>query len=54
VRGEILARKPDDEDAIKFLGKVLTESERWPELASLIGGRSSSPTPPVATRRCAT
>ncbi len=34
--GEILARKPDDEDAIKFLGKVLTESERWPELASLI------------------
>ena len=34
--GEVLARKPDDEDAIKFLGKVLTESERWPELASLI------------------
>src|SRR5262249_39631617 len=34
--GEILARKPDDDDAIKFLGKVLTESERWPELASLI------------------
>ena len=34
--GEVLARKPDDDDAIKFLGKVLTESERWPELASLI------------------
>src|SRR5262249_3166197 len=34
--GEVLARKPDDENAIKLLGKVLTESERWPELASLI------------------
>jgi golgin subfamily B member 1 len=34
--GEILARKPDDEGAIRALGKVLTESERWPELASLI------------------
>ncbi|HEY3587328.1 MAG TPA: gliding motility protein, partial [Myxococcaceae bacterium] len=34
--GEVLARKSDDDDAIKFLGKVLTESERWPELASLI------------------
>jgi len=34
--GEILARKPDDEGAIRALSKVLTESERWPELASLI------------------
>ena len=34
--GEILARKPDDASAIRALGKVLTESERWPELASLI------------------
>jgi tetratricopeptide (TPR) repeat protein len=34
--GEVLARKQDDENAIKLLGKVLTESERWPELASLI------------------
>ncbi len=34
--GEVLARKPDDENAVKFLGKVLTDSERWPELASLI------------------
>ena len=32
----MLARKQDDENAIKLLGKVLTESERWPELASLI------------------
>ncbi len=35
--GEILARKPDDAGAIRALGKVLTESERWAELASLIG-----------------
>jgi len=34
--GEILSRKADDAGAIRALGKVLTESERWPELASLI------------------
>ena len=34
--GEVLRRKEDDANAIKFLAKVLTESERWPELAGLI------------------
>ncbi len=32
----ILARKPDDANAIKFLGRVLSETERYPELAQLI------------------
>jgi tetratricopeptide (TPR) repeat protein len=33
---EILSRKPDDANAIKALSKVLTESERYPELGALI------------------
>ncbi|HLL84408.1 MAG TPA: tetratricopeptide repeat protein, partial [Longimicrobium sp.] len=33
----ILQRKPDDPNAIKFLSRVLAESERYPELAQLIG-----------------
>ncbi|MHB8874318.1 MAG: tetratricopeptide repeat protein, partial [Myxococcaceae bacterium] len=34
---EILERKGDDPNAIKFLGRVLSETERYPELAALIG-----------------
>jgi len=33
---EILKRKPDDANAIKFLDAVLASAERYPELASLI------------------
>ncbi|MBI3185601.1 MAG: tetratricopeptide repeat protein [Myxococcales bacterium] len=32
----ILERKPDDANAVKFLGRVLSEAERYPELAQLI------------------
>ncbi|HVE87856.1 MAG TPA: tetratricopeptide repeat protein, partial [Myxococcales bacterium] len=32
----IMARKPDDQNAIKFLSRVLAETERWPELAVLL------------------
>jgi tetratricopeptide (TPR) repeat protein len=32
----ILERKPENANAIKLLGKVLTEMERWPELAQHI------------------
>ncbi|MFZ5470742.1 MAG: tetratricopeptide repeat protein [Myxococcota bacterium] len=34
---EVLERKHDDPNAIKFLGRVLLETERYPELAQLIG-----------------
>ncbi len=34
---EILQRKPDDPNAIKFLSRVLAESERYAELATLLG-----------------
>jgi tetratricopeptide (TPR) repeat protein len=34
--GEVLRRKPEDEGARKELGRVLTQSERWPELATLL------------------
>jgi tetratricopeptide (TPR) repeat protein len=33
---EVLERRPDNANAIKLLGKVLTEMERWPELAQHI------------------
>lgn len=33
---EILERKPDDANAIRFLGRVLSETERYPELAALM------------------
>ena len=33
---EILERKPDDTNAIRFLGRVLSETERYPELAALM------------------
>ncbi len=33
---EILERRPEDANALKLLGKVLTEMERWPELAQHI------------------
>ncbi|MBL9038369.1 MAG: tetratricopeptide repeat protein, partial [Archangium sp.] len=32
----ILERRPDDQNALKLLGRVLTELERWPELAALL------------------
>ncbi|HZN91477.1 MAG TPA: tetratricopeptide repeat protein, partial [Myxococcales bacterium] len=32
----IMARKPDDQNAIKFLSRVLADTERWPELAALL------------------
>lgn len=32
----ILERKPDDANAIKLLSRMLTEMERWPELAALL------------------
>lgn len=32
----IMVRKPDDRNAIKFLGRVLAETDRHPELATLI------------------
>ncbi|HEX4621603.1 MAG TPA: gliding motility protein, partial [Myxococcaceae bacterium] len=34
--GEILRRVPEDANAVRSLGKVLAESERWPELSQLI------------------
>ncbi len=34
---EIIERKPEDTNAIRFLGRVLSETERYPELATLIG-----------------
>ncbi|MBS1151702.1 MAG: adventurous gliding motility protein AgmK, partial [Myxococcaceae bacterium] len=34
---EIIDRKPEDTNAIRFLGRVLSETERYPELAALIG-----------------
>ncbi|MGQ0507405.1 MAG: tetratricopeptide repeat protein [Myxococcaceae bacterium] len=34
---QILERKPDDPNAIKFLSRVLAESERYAELATLLG-----------------
>lgn len=34
---EVLARKPEEPNAIKFLGRVLAETERYQELAVLIG-----------------
>ncbi|MDY7229820.1 tetratricopeptide repeat protein [Hyalangium rubrum] len=33
---EVLDRRPDNANALKLLGKVLTETERWPELAQHI------------------
>ncbi len=33
---EILERKPEDPNAIRFLARVLSETERYPELAQLI------------------
>lgn len=33
----ILERKPQDQNAIRFLGRLLAETERFPELATLIG-----------------
>jgi tetratricopeptide (TPR) repeat protein len=33
----ILERKPDDPNAIKLLGRILAETEAWPELAVLLG-----------------
>lgn len=34
---EVLERKPEEPNAIKFLARVLSETERYPELAVLIG-----------------
>jgi tetratricopeptide (TPR) repeat protein len=34
---EILERRPEEPNAIKFLARVLSETERYPELAVLIG-----------------
>ena len=31
-----MERKPDDANAIKYLSRVLSETERYPELASLV------------------
>ncbi|MBX7099937.1 MAG: tetratricopeptide repeat protein [Myxococcaceae bacterium] len=33
----ILERRPEDQNAIRFLGRLLAETERYPELATLIG-----------------
>lgn len=33
----ILEKKPEDPNAIKFLARILAETERWPELATLLG-----------------
>jgi tetratricopeptide (TPR) repeat protein len=33
----VLERKPDDANAVKHLGRILAEMERWPELAALLG-----------------
>ncbi|MFZ5444170.1 MAG: tetratricopeptide repeat protein [Myxococcota bacterium] len=33
----ILERKPEEPNAIKLLGRILAETEKWPELAALLG-----------------
>ncbi len=33
----ILERRPDEPNAIKLLGRILAETEQWPELAVLLG-----------------
>lgn len=33
----ILERKPEDPNAIKFLARILAETEQWPDLAALLG-----------------
>lgn len=33
----ILEKKPEDPNAHKFLARILAETERWPELATLLG-----------------